>query len=114
MLNGYKFRLYPNQEQQQLLLQWIGSQRLIYNAKVQEDRYYRRFQRRMVGTAGEEIPLDQEYSRFITERTAFRRKVPFQSLRNGAARFRQAYSRFFQKRGGRPKIKNKTDGRRCG
>ena len=68
----------------------------------------------MVGTAGEEIPLDQEYSRFITERTAFLRKVPFQILRNGAARFRQAYSRFFQKRGGRPKIKNKTDGRRCG
>ena len=30
MLNGYKFRLYPKQEQQQLLLQWIGSQRLIY------------------------------------------------------------------------------------
>ena len=60
MLNGYKFRLHPNKEQQQILLQWIGSQRLIYNAKVQEDRYYRRFQQRMVGTAGEQIPLDQE------------------------------------------------------
>ena len=84
MLNGYKFRLYPNPEQQQILLQWIGSQRLIYNAKVQEDRYYRRFQRRMVGTAGTEVPVDQKYSRFITERTAFLRKVPSQILRNGA------------------------------
>ena len=78
MLNGYKFRLYPNPEQQQILPRWIGCQRLIYNAKVQEDRYDRRFQQRMVGTAGEEIPLDQAYSRFITERTAFLRKVPSQ------------------------------------
>ena len=108
MLNGYKFRLYPTPEQQQILLQWIGCQRLIYNAKVQEDRYYRRFQQRMVGTAGGEIPLDQEYSRFITERTAFLRKIPSPILRNGAVKFRQAYSRFFQKLGGRPKIKKKT------
>lgn len=52
MLNGYQFRLYPNAEQQQILLRWFGCQRLIYNAKVQEDRYYRRFQRRMVGPVG--------------------------------------------------------------
>ena len=108
MLNGYKFRLYPNPEQQQILLQWIGSQRLIYNAKVQEDRYYRRFQRRMVGTAGMEVPVDQKYSRFITERTAFLRKVPSPILRNGAVTFCQAYSRFFQKLGGRPKLKKKN------
>ena len=107
MLNGYKFRLYPNQEQQQILLQWIGSQRLIYNAKVQEDRDYRR-QQRMTGTTSEEIPVDQHYSQFITERTGFLRNVPSQILRNGAVKFRQAYSRFFQKLGGRPKIKKKA------
>ncbi len=110
MLNGYKFRLYPNPnpEQEQILLQWIGCQRLIYNAKVQEDRYFRRFAQRMVGTAGEKIPVDQEYSRFITEKTAFLKQVPSQILRNGAVKFKQAYSRFFQKLGGRPKVKKKT------
>ncbi len=108
MRNGYKFRLYPNPEQEQILLQWIGCQRLIYNAKVQEDRYFRRFSQRMVGTAGEEIPVDQQYSQFITERTAFLRQVPSQILRNGAAKFRQAYQRFFKKLGGRPKIKKKS------
>ena len=112
MRNGYKFRLYPNPEQEQILLQWIGCQRLIYNAKVQEDRYFRRFSQRMVGTAGEEIPVDQQYSQFITERTAFLRQVPSQILRNGAAKFRQAYQRFFKKLGGRPKIK-KTSGRQA-
>ncbi|WP_051005360.1 helix-turn-helix domain-containing protein [Sulfobacillus thermosulfidooxidans] len=86
MLNGYKFRLYPSPEQEPILLQWIGCQRLIYNAKVQEDRYFRRFQRRMVGTVGEDIPVDQQYSRFITAKTAFLRQVPSPVLRNGAVR----------------------------
>ena len=88
MLNGYRFRLYPNPEQQQILLRWIGCQRLIYNAKVQEDRYYRRFQQRMVGTAGMEVPVDQQYSRFISDNTAFLKQVPSQILRNGAVKFR--------------------------
>ena len=109
MLNGYKFRLDPNKEQQQLLLQWIGCQRLIYSAKVQEDRSYRRLPRQMMGTTGEDSPVDQQDSRFINDTTAFLRKVPSQILRNGAVKFRQAYSRFFQKRGGRPKITKKTE-----
>ena len=107
MLNGYKFRLYPDAEQQQILLRWIGCQHLIYNAKVQEDRYYRRFQRRMVGMVGKDIPVDQQYSRFITDKTVFLKQVPSQILRNGAVKFRQAYQRFFKKLGGRPKLKKK-------
>ena len=108
MINGYRFRLYPNKAQAQTLLQWIGCQRLIYNAKVQEDRYFRRFSRRMVGTVGEPLPVDQQYSQFITDKTPFLKKVPSQILRNGAVKFRQAYERFFKKLGGRPKTKKKT------
>ncbi len=108
MLNGYRFRLYPDQEQERLLLRWIGCRRLIYNAKVQEDRYYRKFQRRFVALAGMSVPIDQEYSRFITEDTAFLREVPSQVLRNGATLWRQAYARFFAGLGGRPKHKTKT------
>ncbi len=84
MPGGYRFRLYPDREQERILLRWIGCQRLIYNAKVQEDRYYRKFQRRLVALAGMSVPIDQEYSRFITEDTAFLREVPSQVLRNGA------------------------------
>ncbi len=43
MLNGDKFRLAPSTVQEQILLRWIGCQRLIYHAKVQEARYFRRF-----------------------------------------------------------------------
>ena len=62
----------------------------------------------MVGLAGEPIPVDQQYRQFITDKTSFLKQVPSQVLRNGAVKFRQGYSRFFQKLGGRPKIKKKT------
>ncbi|PSR32774.1 MAG: hypothetical protein C7B46_12795 [Sulfobacillus benefaciens] len=31
MLNGYKFRLYPSPAPEQILLRWVGCQRLIYS-----------------------------------------------------------------------------------
>ena len=108
MLTGYRFRLYPTPHQEQVLLRWIGCQRLIYNAKVQEDRYYRAFQRRFVATAGMRVPVDQQYARFITDHTAFLREVPSPVLRNGAVRFHHAYQRFFRGLGGRPKLKSKS------
>ena len=108
MLNCYKFRLYPNAKQERILFRWIGCQRLIYNAKVQEDRYFRRFAQRMVGTAGKPVPVDQQYSQFITERRPLLRDVPSQILRNGAVKFHRAYQRFLKKLGGRPKFKKKS------
>ncbi len=81
---------------------------MIYNAKVQEDRYFRRFAQRMVGAVGKPVPVDQQYSQFITERTSLLRDVPSQILSNGAVKFRQAYQRFFKKLGGRPKLKKKS------
>lgn len=88
-------------------MQWIGHQRYIYNAKVREERYFRAFQRRFVGCAGMRAPIDQQYSQFITEDTAWLREVPSQVLRNGAVRFAQAYSRYFKGLAGRPTTKGK-------
>ncbi len=65
----------------------------------------------MVGTAGERLPVDQEYSRSIPENTALRKPVPAPILRNGALRFRPAYARCVQPRG--PQLK-KTSGRQTG
>ncbi|MCK9172461.1 MAG: transposase [Desulfuromonas thiophila] len=108
MIQGKKFRIYPTTTQQQTLLQWIGCQRFIYNAKVGEDRYFRRFARKSLSLCGIPVPLDQKYSQFITQDTFFLKEVPSQVLRNGAYRFRDAYQKY--KSGavsGRPKIKKK-------
>ena len=90
-------------------MRWIGCQRAIYNAKVSEDRYYRKFARKALGLPEKYPPIDQEYSRFVDpELTPWLKQVPSQILRNGAVRWKQAYARFFQKVGGRPVIKKKT------
>ncbi|WP_455289344.1 RNA-guided endonuclease InsQ/TnpB family protein [Cupriavidus necator] len=106
---GYRFRCYPTPEQQAILLRWIGCQRFIYSAKVGEDRYYRAFQRKTLALAGEHAPIDQEYARFKSrELKPWLYEVPSQVLRNGAVRWKTAYSRLFQKLGGRPTIQRKS------
>jgi putative transposase len=107
-LTGQKLRFYPTDAQAQPLARWIGCQRLVDNGKVSEDRYYRAMKRRFVDNVGEQVPVDQEYSRFIGEKTLFLKEVPSQVLRNGALRWRTAYQRFFKGLGGRPTIKRKS------
>ena len=108
MIDGKLFRIYPDKNQQTLLLQWIGHQRFIYNAKVAEDRYFRTFKRKSPALVGEPIPVDQQYSHFITEQTQFLKEVPSQILRNGAYKWITAQQRFVKKVAkGRPTFQNK-------
>lgn len=104
---GNKFRCYPTKVQAQILLQWIGCQRHIYNAKVKEDRYFRSFARQSLNHAGQYAPIDQQYAQFKTELTPFLSDVPSPLLRNGAVLWKQAYSRYFAKLGGRPTLHKK-------
>ena len=105
---GFRFRCYPTPAQAQILLRWIGCQRFIYNAKVTEDRYYRKFVRKARDLTGFYPPIDQQYSRYINpDLTPWLKEVPSQVLRNGAVRWRQGYARYFQGLGGHPVIKKK-------
>ena len=109
MNDGKLFRIYPTNEQEKILSQWIGHQRFIYNSLVQENRYYRTFSRKALSLVGEAIPCDQKYSQFIGKGTEFLKDVPSQILRNGAYRWYNAYQRFFKKVAkGRPTIKKRT------
>lgn len=106
--SGIKYRLRPNDDQAAILSQWIGCQRFIYNAKVGEDRYFRSFLKKSLALTGERSPVDQKYSQFVSEETAFLRNVPSQILRNGAYRWMVGYQRYFKKLGGRPKFRSKN------
>lgn len=101
---GNRFRCYPTPVQAQTLLQWIGCQRNIYNSKVREDQYFRRFARKSLQHTGQYAPIDQQYSQFKTELTPYLSEVPGVVLRNGAVLWKQAYGRYFSKLGGRPVI----------
>ena len=104
---GNRFRCYPTPAQAQTLLQWIGCQRYVYNAKVGEDQYFRRFARKSLTHTGEFAPIDQQYSQFKTDLTPWLSEVPSIVLRNGTYLWKQAYARYFQKLGGRPTIHKK-------
>ena len=73
---GKKFRIYSTKEQITILSQWIGHQRFIYNSKVQEDRYFRKFKSKSLSPVGEAVPCDQEYSCFMLADTAFLKPDP--------------------------------------
>ena len=87
---GNRLRCYPTPTQAQTLLAWIGCQRFIYNAKVGEDRYFRRFARQSLSHTGAFAPIDQQYSHFKTEQTPWLGDVPSQILCNGAVLWKQA------------------------
>ena len=106
-MQGHRFRLYPDAASAQTLMRWIGCQRWIYNAKCSEDRYFRRFARKSLSHAGQFAPVDGTYSHFITEDSQWLREVPSHVLRNGAASWVTAYSRFFKKLAGRPTMKSR-------
>lgn len=107
MQTGHRFRCYPTPTQAKVLLQWIGCQRYIYNAKVQEDRYLRRFARKSLEHAGQFAPIDQQYSQFKTDDNLWLKDCPSQILRNAAYKWKEAYNRFFKKLGGRPTLHKK-------
>jgi putative transposase len=74
---------------------------------VREDQYFRRFARKSLQHAGQHAPIDQKYSQFKTDLTPYLNEVPSVILRNGAVLWKQAYSRYFSKLGGRPIIHKK-------
>jgi putative transposase len=104
---GKRTRAWPSSLQKMTISQWIGCSRLIYNAKVSEQEYFFRFSKASLSLTGEKIPVDQSYSQFKSEETAFLKTVPSQILRNSAYRWHQAMMRFFKGEAGKPRKKRK-------
>src|SRR5438132_7695066 len=104
-LTGIKMRAYPTGEQARVLSQWIGCARFIYNAKCDDDKYFRAVLKKSLSVTGEKVPVDQTYSQYKTELSSFLADCPSQILRNSAVNWYQAYQSFFAGRAGRPKRK---------
>jgi putative transposase len=106
-LTGIKLRAFPTEEQKHSFSQWMGCARFIYNAKCDDDKYFRTFLAHNLGLTGHNVPVDQTYSQYKSELSAWLSDCPSQILRNSAVNWYQAYQRFFQGLGGRPKRKRK-------
>ena len=109
MLTGIKLRANPNAKQKLVLSQWMGCARFIWNAKVDEEKYYRTFASKYY-PIGTYAPLDQKASHFKSKAlTPWLYQCPSQIIRNSATHWYQTYQKFMKGQCGRPKRKPKTD-----
>ncbi|MCR9641636.1 transposase [Vibrio alginolyticus] len=109
LLTGIKLRANPTSNQKLVLSQWMGCARSIWNAKVDEERYYRTFARKYY-PIGTYAPLDQKTSQFKSkELSPWLYQCPSQILRNSAVNWYQTYQKFMKGACERPKRKPKTD-----
>ena len=92
---GNRFRLYPNSQQQALLSNWIGCQRYIYNAKVEQHALDSYFTQKTLQHIGHYPILDSSMAAFKSkELTPWLHEVPAVVLRNGAYLWRQTMQGF--------------------
>ncbi len=90
---SYKFRMYPNKFQEELINKTIGSCRFIYN----------HFLDKKVSNAYSGIKLISEF----TKEKAFLKEVDSCALRNSIFNLENAYKRYYKNLGGHPKFKIK-------
>jgi putative transposase len=104
---GIKMRAWPTSHQKQILSQWMGCSRVIYNGKCDEQEYFFKFKCRFPEFAGAKVPVDQAYSQFKTEISDFLSLCPSEILRNSAVVWYQTMQKFFKGECGRPVKKKK-------
>ena len=94
MLMGISLQAHPNAMQKQVLSQWMGCARTIWNAKVAEEKYYQTFARKYY-PIGTYAPIDQKTSQFKSkELTPWLSKCPSQIIRNSAVNWYQTFNKF--------------------
>lgn len=109
MLSGIKLKANPTDKQKLVLSQWMGCARVIWNAKVGEEKYHRIFARKYY-PVGTYAPIDTKAAHFKSkELTPWLSDCPSQIIRNSATNWYNTYRKFMGGKCGRPKIKPKTD-----
>lgn len=109
MLTGIKLKANPTSQQRLILSQWMGCARLIWNAKVSEEKYYRTFARKYC-PIGVYAPIDQKTSHFKSkELTPWLYQCPSQIIRNSAVNWFKTYQKFMKGACGKPRRKPKRD-----
>lgn len=109
-LKAYKYRLYPNKQQQELLSKHFGCCRWVYNyALAKKIELYTKEKKTL---SRFEIQKDL-VSMKHTEETEWLKEVNSQSLQASLVNLDQAYTRFFREKKGFPKFKSKHGKQSC-
>lgn len=109
MLLGVRFKAKPTAHQKQILSQWMGCARSIWNAKCDEEYYYATFARKYY-PMGTYAPIDQTTAQFKNRAlTPWLFECPSQIIRNAAVNWYQTFRKFMKGQCGKPKRKPKSD-----
>ena len=106
MIETYKFRLYPNEEQKVLLNKHFGCVRFVYNWALIYSQQQYKVNKKFLGW--QSIAVSNEFRNLKNEKY-WLREVNSQSICNSIAHLGKAFDRFFKHQGGFPKLKSKND-----
>lgn len=107
MYKAYKYRLYPNKSQEELILKHIGCCRYIYNYGL--EKKIKVYQESKQGISRFEISNDLPKLKKKQE-TSWLKEVNSLSLQASLANLDMAFTRFFKEKKGFPKFKSKKVG----
>ena len=105
---SYKYRIYPNREQQELINKHIGCCRYVYNLCLEKKiNAYKTSKKNLSKFDLTKLlpPLKKE------QETSFLKEVNAQSLQSAIDNLDNAYKRFFKEKKGFPKFKSKRNAR---
>ncbi len=99
---GYKFRIYPNDNQKTLINSWLGSTRFVYNHFLDISKNYYEEKKLYLGASAMKkqlLSLEEQY--------LFLKEVDSMALRKSIDNLDRAYKNFFAGRSNYPKFKSK-------
>lgn len=109
MLTGITLQAHPTARQKQIISQWMGCARFVWNAKCEEEKYLMHYARRYL-PIGTYPSIDQTFSQYKDkELSPWLFDCPSQILRNSAANWYQVYRNFLKGQCGKPNRKKKSD-----
>jgi len=107
VLTGISFKANPTKKQKEVLSQWMGCAKFVWNAKCAEDNYLTQFARKYL-SINTYPPIDQKFSQYKNrELSPWLFNCPSQILRNMAANWFNTKKDQIKGKCGRPKIKKK-------
>jgi putative transposase len=109
---GVRLRVYPTRIQQQVLKRWIGTQRYLYNCKVEELEYQlwlkknAKFSNRYQAPEADYCPWDQSFSQYRNS-ARWLERIPSYVRRNSCSRFKAGMSKWGSGTGAKPQRKTR-------
>lgn len=109
MLKSYKYRIYPNKEQEVLIQKTFGCCRFVYNQTLN----YRKEQYEKYNKSMSKFDCNNYVNRVLKQDYDWLREVDSTSLQKSVFNVDIAYQRFFKQHSGYPKFKSKNDNQKA-